>query len=125
MFHSMRVCQVEGIPLEQFIDLLGKPGKGYEKGLVENIHSGNYRDTSAPLELWQERSSSLPGMRRKAESTPVSPGWLPGSFRVQWKRVTTGRKSLLFSKYWERGSKSKLISSLFGKSIALATILGG
>ena len=52
LFHSVQVCQAEGIPLEQFIALLGEQGKGYEKWLVENIHSGNYQETSAPLELW-------------------------------------------------------------------------
>lgn len=52
LFHSVQICQAEGIPLEQFISLLGGQGKGYEKWLVENIQSGNYQDTSAPLELW-------------------------------------------------------------------------
>jgi 3-hydroxyisobutyrate dehydrogenase-like beta-hydroxyacid dehydrogenase len=52
LFHSVQICQAEGIPLEQFIALLGEQGKGYEKWLVENIQSGNYQDTSAPLELW-------------------------------------------------------------------------
>ena len=52
LFHSVQICQAEGIPLEQFISLLGEQGKGYEKWLVENIQSGNYQDTSAPLELW-------------------------------------------------------------------------
>ena len=52
LFHSVQICQAEGIPLEQFINLLGEQGKGYEKWLVENIQSGNYQHTSAPLELW-------------------------------------------------------------------------
>ena len=52
LFHSMLICQAEGIPLEQYIKLLGEQGKNYEKWLCENIQSGNYKETSAPLELW-------------------------------------------------------------------------
>lgn len=52
LFHSVQICQAEGIPLEQFITLLGKQGKNYEKWLCENIQSGNYQETSSPLELW-------------------------------------------------------------------------
>ena len=52
LFHSVQICQVEGIPLEQYITLLGEQGKNYEKWLCENIQSGNYQETSAPLELW-------------------------------------------------------------------------
>ena len=52
LFHSVQICQSEGIPLEQYIALLGEQGKNYEKWLCENIQSGNYKETSAPLELW-------------------------------------------------------------------------
>ena len=52
LFHSVQICQAEGIPLEEYITLLGKQGKNYEKWLCENIQSGNYQETSAPLELW-------------------------------------------------------------------------
>jgi 3-hydroxyisobutyrate dehydrogenase-like beta-hydroxyacid dehydrogenase len=52
LFHSVQICHAEGIPLEQFIALLGEQGKNYEKWLCENIHLGNYKETSAPLELW-------------------------------------------------------------------------
>lgn len=52
LFHSVQICQAEGIPLEEFILLLGQQGKNYEKWLCENIRSGNYQETSAPLELW-------------------------------------------------------------------------
>ena len=52
LFHSVQICQAEGIPLEQYSALLGKQGKNYEKWLCENILSGNYQETSAPLELW-------------------------------------------------------------------------
>ena len=52
LFHSVQICQTEGIPLEQFITLLGEQGKNYEKWLCETIQSGNYQETSAPLELW-------------------------------------------------------------------------
>jgi len=52
LFHSVQICQAEGIPLEQFVTLLGEQGKNYEKWLCENIQSGNYQETSSPLELW-------------------------------------------------------------------------
>lgn len=52
LFHSVQICQAEGIPLEEFILLLGQQGKNYEKWLCENIRSGNYQETSSPLELW-------------------------------------------------------------------------
>ena len=52
LFHSVQICQAEGIPLEEYIALLGEQGKNYEKWLCENIQSGNYQQTSAPLELW-------------------------------------------------------------------------
>ena len=52
LFHSVQICQAEGIPLEEFITLLGEQGKSYEKWLCESIRSSNYQDTSAPLELW-------------------------------------------------------------------------
>jgi 3-hydroxyisobutyrate dehydrogenase-like beta-hydroxyacid dehydrogenase len=52
LFHSVQICQAEGIQLEQYIKLLGEQGRNYEKWLCENIQSGNYQETSAPLELW-------------------------------------------------------------------------
>ena len=52
LFHSVQICQAEGIPLEQYITSLGEQGKNYEKWLCENIRLGNYQETSAPLELW-------------------------------------------------------------------------
>ena len=70
LFHSVQICQAEGIPLEEFIDRLGEQGKNYEKWLCENIHLGNYQETSSPLELWagairqiarHARDSHIPG----------------------------------------------------------------
>src|SRR5215207_3715191 len=52
LFHSVQICQAEGIPLEEFITLLDEQGKSYEKWLCESIRSSNHQDTSAPLELW-------------------------------------------------------------------------
>jgi 3-hydroxyisobutyrate dehydrogenase-like beta-hydroxyacid dehydrogenase len=52
LFHSVQICQAEGIQLEQYIKLLGEQGKNYEKWLCENILTGSYQETSAPLELW-------------------------------------------------------------------------
>jgi 3-hydroxyisobutyrate dehydrogenase-like beta-hydroxyacid dehydrogenase len=72
LFHSVQICQAEGIPLEQFIDLLGKQGKGYEKWLVENIQSGNYQDTSAPLELW---AGAIQFIARHAQESGIDAGF--------------------------------------------------
>jgi 3-hydroxyisobutyrate dehydrogenase-like beta-hydroxyacid dehydrogenase len=52
LFHSVQICQAEGIPLEQYIKVLGEEGRHYEMWLCQNIASGNYQETSAPLELW-------------------------------------------------------------------------
>lgn len=52
LFHSVQICRTEGIPLEEYITVLDKQGRSYEKWLCENIRSGNYQETSAPLELW-------------------------------------------------------------------------
>jgi 3-hydroxyisobutyrate dehydrogenase-like beta-hydroxyacid dehydrogenase len=52
LFHSVQICQAEGIPPEEYMILLEKQGKSYEKWLCENIQSGNYQETAAPLELW-------------------------------------------------------------------------
>jgi 3-hydroxyisobutyrate dehydrogenase-like beta-hydroxyacid dehydrogenase len=52
LFHGVQICQAEGIPLQEYIALLGDQGKNYEKWLCENIQSGSYKETSAPLELW-------------------------------------------------------------------------
>jgi 3-hydroxyisobutyrate dehydrogenase-like beta-hydroxyacid dehydrogenase len=52
LFHTVQICQAEGIPLEEYIAVLDQQGKRYEKWLCENIQSGNYQETSAPLELW-------------------------------------------------------------------------
>jgi 3-hydroxyisobutyrate dehydrogenase-like beta-hydroxyacid dehydrogenase len=52
LFHSVQICQAEGIPLEHYITVLGEQGRNYEKWLCENIQSGNYQETSSPLELW-------------------------------------------------------------------------
>jgi 3-hydroxyisobutyrate dehydrogenase-like beta-hydroxyacid dehydrogenase len=52
LFHSVQICQAEGIPLEEYITVLDQQGKRYEKWLCENIQADNYQETSAPLELW-------------------------------------------------------------------------
>ena len=54
LFHSIQICQAEGIPLEQYSILLGEQGKAYEKWLCDNVRLDNYGETSAPLELWAE-----------------------------------------------------------------------
>jgi 3-hydroxyisobutyrate dehydrogenase-like beta-hydroxyacid dehydrogenase len=52
LFHSIQICEAEGISLEEYSTLLGEQGKGYEQWLCDNIRSDSYAETSAPLELW-------------------------------------------------------------------------
>lgn len=66
LFHSVQICQAEGIPLEEFIALLNEQGKEYEKWLVGNIHSGSYQETSAPLELWAGAIERIAGHARES-----------------------------------------------------------
>jgi 3-hydroxyisobutyrate dehydrogenase-like beta-hydroxyacid dehydrogenase len=68
LFHSVQICQAEGIPLEEYITLLGKQGKNYEKWLCENIQSGNYQETSAPLELW---AGAIQNIARHAQECDI------------------------------------------------------
>jgi len=68
LFHSVQICQAEGIPLEQYITLLGEQGKNYEKWLCENIHAGNYQETSSPLELW---AGGIQQIARHAQASQI------------------------------------------------------
>ncbi len=72
LFHSVQICQAEGIPLEELIDLLGKQGKNYEKWLCETIESGNYQETSSPVELW---AGAIRQIARHAHESQI-----PGEF---------------------------------------------
>lgn len=69
LFHSAQICQAEGIPLGEYGSVLGQQGKGYEKWLCDNILSGNYQETSAPLELW---ASAIQNIVQHAEATGIS-----------------------------------------------------
>jgi 3-hydroxyisobutyrate dehydrogenase-like beta-hydroxyacid dehydrogenase len=68
LFHSVQICQAEGILLEQYITFLGEQGKNYEKWLCENIQSGNYQETSAPLELW---AGGIQNIARHAQDSHI------------------------------------------------------
>jgi len=68
LFHSVQICQAEAIPLEEYITLLGEQGRNYEKWLCENIQSGNYQETSAPLELW---ASGIKQIAQHAEDSHI------------------------------------------------------
>ena len=72
LFHSVQICQAEGIPLEQFITLLGEQSREYEKWLVGNIQSGNYQETSAPLELW---AGAIDFIARHAQESGIDAGF--------------------------------------------------
>jgi 3-hydroxyisobutyrate dehydrogenase-like beta-hydroxyacid dehydrogenase len=74
LFHSVQICQAEGIPLEEYITLLGEQGKNYEKWLCENIQSGNYQETSSPLELWAEGIKKIAHHSRDSKINAEFPG---------------------------------------------------
>jgi 3-hydroxyisobutyrate dehydrogenase-like beta-hydroxyacid dehydrogenase len=69
LFHSIQICQAEGIPLDQYTALLGEQGKGYEKWLCDNIKSGSYGETSAPLELW---ASGIERIVQQAQDSQIN-----------------------------------------------------
>ena len=79
LFHSVQICQAEGIPLEEFITLLGEQGKKYEKWLCENIQSGNYQETSAPLELW---AGGIQQIARHAQDSQIDTGFVQLAARL-------------------------------------------
>ena len=87
LFHSVQICQAEGIPLEQFIALLGEQGKSYEKWLCENIQSGNYQETSAPLELW---AGGIRQIARHARDSRIDAGFVELTARLFQQAIEAG-----------------------------------
>ena len=87
LFHSVQICQAEGIPLEQYITLLGEQGKNYEKWLCENIQSGNYQETSAPLELW---AGGIQQIARHARESQIDTGFVEIAARLFQQAIDTG-----------------------------------
>jgi 3-hydroxyisobutyrate dehydrogenase-like beta-hydroxyacid dehydrogenase len=79
LFHSVQICQAEGIPLEEYITLLGEQGKKYEKWLCENIQSGNYQETSAPLELW---AGGIKQIAQHAQDSQIDTGFVQLAARL-------------------------------------------
>lgn len=73
LLHSVQVCQAEGIPLEQFSSLLGEQRHGFEKWLVDNIRTGSYSETSAPLELW---AGPIQRMAQHAQASQIDSGFV-------------------------------------------------
>jgi 3-hydroxyisobutyrate dehydrogenase-like beta-hydroxyacid dehydrogenase len=72
LFHSVQICQAEGISLEEYGTLLGEQGKGYEKWLIDNIRSDNFHETSAPLELW---ANAIQLIARHAQESQIHNGF--------------------------------------------------
>jgi len=97
LFHAVQICQAEDIPLEQYSALLGKQGRNYEKWLCENILSGNYQETSAPLELWAG------GIRDIVEHANAS------HIRAEFPRLT----ARLFQEAMDAGYGREEVSALF------------
>ena len=97
LFHSVQICQAEGIPLEEYITLLGQQGKSYEKWLCENIQSGNYQETSAPLELW---AGGIKQIARHARDSDID---------AEFPRLA----ARLFQKAMDAGYAREEVSALF------------
>jgi 3-hydroxyisobutyrate dehydrogenase-like beta-hydroxyacid dehydrogenase len=87
LFHSVQICQAEGIPLEEFIRLLEKQGKNYEKWLCENIQAGNYQETSAPLELW---AGGIGQIARHAQDSQIDTGFVQLTARLFQQAMDAG-----------------------------------
>jgi 3-hydroxyisobutyrate dehydrogenase-like beta-hydroxyacid dehydrogenase len=87
LFHSVQICQAEGIPLEEYIALLGAQGKNYEKWLCENIRSGNYQETSSPLELW---SGGIQQIAQHAEDSHIHGEFAKLAARLFQKAMAAG-----------------------------------
>lgn len=97
LLHSVQICQVEGIPLEQFSSFLGEQGKGYEQWLCDNIRSGSYQDTSAPLELW---AGGIQHIAQHAQESGIN---------AEFPRFTAA----LFQKALQAGYGREEVSALF------------
>ena len=52
LFHSVQICEAEGIPLQEFAAQLADQNRPYEAYLCRTILAGDHAETSAPLELW-------------------------------------------------------------------------
>ena len=87
LFHSVQICQAEGIPLEEFITLLGRQSKNYEKWLCENILSGNYQETSSPLELW---AGGIQQIARHAQDSQIDTGFVMLAARLFQEAMDAG-----------------------------------
>jgi 3-hydroxyisobutyrate dehydrogenase-like beta-hydroxyacid dehydrogenase len=87
LFHSVQICQAEGIPLEEFILLLGQQGKNYEKWLCENIRSGNYQETSSPLELW---AGGIKQIAEHAQASDIDAEFVKLAARLFQKAMDAG-----------------------------------
>jgi 3-hydroxyisobutyrate dehydrogenase-like beta-hydroxyacid dehydrogenase len=87
LFHNVHICQAEGIPLEQFITLLGEQGKHYEKWLCENIRLGNYEETSAPLELW---AGGIKQIAQHAQDSHINAEFVQLAARLFQKAMDAG-----------------------------------
>jgi 3-hydroxyisobutyrate dehydrogenase-like beta-hydroxyacid dehydrogenase len=87
LFHSVQICQAEGIPLEEYITLLEKQGKSYEKWLCENIQSGNYQETAAPLELW---AGGIQQIARHAQDSNIHAEFVMLAARLFQKAMDSG-----------------------------------
>ena len=92
LFHSVQICQAEGIPLEQYIKLLGEQGKNYEKWLCENIQSGNYQETSSPLELW---AGGIQQIAQHAQSSHINDEFPRLAARLFQHAMDADRKSVV------------------------------
>jgi len=97
LLHSVQICQAEGIPLEEYSTLLGEQGKPYEKWLCENIQSGHYQETSAPLELW---AGGIQQIAQHAQDSHID---------AEFPRLA----ARLFQKAMEAGYAREEVSALF------------
>jgi 3-hydroxyisobutyrate dehydrogenase-like beta-hydroxyacid dehydrogenase len=102
LFHTVQICQAEGIPLEEYISVLDQQGKRYEKWLCENIQSGNYQETSAPLELWAGGIQNITQHALESNIHAEFPQLTARLFQQACRRVMVAKKCLPYSKCCRR-----------------------
>ncbi|MDA1148326.1 MAG: hypothetical protein O3A76_17140 [Chloroflexi bacterium] len=68
LFHSVQICEAEGIPLQEFAAQLADQKRPYEAYLCGTILARDYAETSAPLELW---AMGIANMAAHAEASGI------------------------------------------------------
>jgi 3-hydroxyisobutyrate dehydrogenase-like beta-hydroxyacid dehydrogenase len=86
-FHSVQICQAEGIPLEDYGAVLAQEGKGFFARLAGNIASGRHDDTQAKLETW---ANAIERIAQHAADAELDTGFPQLSLSIFQKALAAG-----------------------------------